>query len=125
MEPTLLQILGNLPISDSPDVFMDSSAMFHDPKAPKNFVSGEEILDIFNAGKAIFETFDNHDQDISVCKGDQENNNDQKEKKTKRSTFHSFKNLFTRFDFVKKKSSTKDNFERKKKVWWKKMKFPK
>ena len=129
LQPTLMEIMKNLPVSDSPDVFMDSSLMFYQAKAPKICVSQDEILDIFNTGKSIFATFDNQqEEEISIFSGDETNKNNQKERKHKQSALKSIKTLFTRFKFSVKKETDQQEISSKKnnKVWWrKKMRFPK
>lgn len=128
LQPKLRQIMRNLPASDSPDVFMDSSLMFYQAKAPKICLSQEEILDIFNTGKSIFATFDNQpEEEISIFSGDETHNNDQKERKPRKSALKSIKTLFTRFKFSVKKEADQQEISTKKnnKVRWKKMTFPK
>lgn len=129
LQPTLRQILRNLPVSDSPDVFMDSSLMFYQAKPPKICVSQEEIFDIFHTGKSIFATFDNQpEEEISIFSSEETNNNDQKERKHKKSALKSIKSLFTRFKFSVKKDTNQQEISTKKKnkVWWRKrMTFPK
>ena len=124
-EPNLLQIIRNLPVSDTPDIFTDSSQMFFDPKVPKYLVSQEEILDIFDVGKAIFVTSDNPDEDISICNEVGNSQKSQMDKKTKRSALASFKTFFTRMKVVRRKPLKRSSFEKNDKVWWKKIKIPK
>jgi len=124
LEPKLCEILRNLPASEGPDVFLDSSLMFYEPAAPKNCVSQEEILDIFNTGRTIFAAIDNHDQEISICTEDEDIKKEQKDKKTKRSALVSIKKFFTRVRFTVERKKEK-NFIKNKKIWWKKIRFPK
>jgi len=128
LEPKLREILRNLPVSDGPDVFMDSCLMFQQAKAPKICVSQEEVLDIFNTGKSIFATFDNQSEDeISIFSGDDNNNSYEKERKHGKSALKSIKTLFTRFKFSVTKEAEEQEISPKKntKVRWKKMTFPK
>ena len=128
LQPKLSQIMRNLPVSDSPDVFKDSSQMFYQAKVPKNCVSQEEIFDIFNTGKSIFATFDNQpEEEISIFSGEETNNNDQKERKHRKSALKSIKTFFTRVKFSVKKEADQHEINLKKntKIRWKKMTFPK
>ena len=94
-------------------------------KVPKYFVSQEEILDIFDVGKAIFVTSDNPDEDISICNEVGNSQKSQMDKKTTRSALASFKTFFTRMKVVRRKPLKRSNFEKNDKVWWKKIKIPK